>query len=163
MATQDFIRGHQAIAVAEQHVIDADDVVVAQFSVVELEVADAHRIIQREVHVVIQIRARGDDPVHESGLDGRHNAGTAHARWRQRAGEAHADGHVGREHAVREKLAAFFEARAVVGEKGFVHRVGQLLLAGDVFGPNALARHEFVPVGHFFFFSHSGVSKRSSR
>ena len=131
---EDFVGGHQAIAVAEQHVIDADDVVLAQLGVVKLEVADAHRIIQREVHVVIEIGAGGHNPVHETGLDERHDGRATHARWRERAGEAHADGDIRSEHFLREELAAFLEPRAVVGEKGFVHQVGELFLAGDVLG-----------------------------
>ena len=102
---QDFVGGHEAIAVAEQHVIDADDVVVAQLGVVELEAADAHGVVQREVHVVVEVGAGGDDPIHEAGLDERDDAGAAHAGGRERAREAHADGDVGAEHLLGEELA----------------------------------------------------------
>ena len=63
---QDLVGGHQAVAVAQQHVVDADDVVVAQVGVVHLEAADVHRVVQGEVQVVVEVRAGGDDPVHEA-------------------------------------------------------------------------------------------------
>ena len=40
---QDFVRGHQAVAVAQQDVIDADDVVVAQIGVIKEVAADMDR------------------------------------------------------------------------------------------------------------------------
>ena len=143
---QDLVGGHQAVAVAEQHVVDAHDVVVAQLGVVHLEAADAHRVVQREVQVVVEVRAGGDDPVHEAGLDQRHDGGAAQAGRRERAREAHADGDVRLQHLLGEELAAFLEPRAVVGEEGVVDEVGELLLAGEVLGQDALAGQVLVPV-----------------
>ena len=116
-----------------------------------LKLPRVNRVIQREVHVVIQIRAGGNDPVHETRLDQRDDAGAAEAGRRQRAGDAHADGHIGVEHAVGEKLAGFLEPRGVVGEENLVDDVGQLFLAGEVFRHDAFARHVFLLVRAMFF------------
>ena len=110
-----------------------------------LKLPDAHRIVQREVHVVVENRAGGDDPVDEAGLDERNDGGAAQAGRRQRAGEAHADGDIGLQHLLGEKLAAFLETRAVVGQKGVVDEVGELLLAGEILGQDALAGQDTCP------------------
>ena len=155
---QQFVRGHQAVGIRNHHVVNADEVVVAQVGVVELEAAAVDRIIQREVQVVVKIRAGGNDPVHESRLDERDDAGAAEAGGRERTGNAHADGHVRRKHPFGEKLARFLEPRGIVGEEHLVNDVGQLFLAGEVFRVDALARHVFLfmrtafflhPLGHF--------------
>ena len=70
---QDLVGRHQAIAVAQQHVVHAYDVVVAQLRVVHLEAAHAHWVVQREVQIVVQNRARGNDPVDEPRLDQRND------------------------------------------------------------------------------------------
>ena len=51
---QDLVGGHQAVAVAQQDVVDPDDVVIAQFGIVHHEAAHAHGIIQCEVQIVIE-------------------------------------------------------------------------------------------------------------
>ena len=66
---------------------------------------DVHGVVQGEVEVVVEVRAGGDDPVDEAGLDQRDDARSSPAGGRQRAGEAHADGHVGLEHLLREQPA----------------------------------------------------------
>ena len=48
--------------------------VVTQVGVVEFEAAGVDRVIQREVQIMVKIRAGGDDPVHEPGLDERDDA-----------------------------------------------------------------------------------------
>ena len=57
-----------------------------------------HREAEPEVRVVIEIRAGRDDPVDEAALDQRNERRHAEAGRRERAGERHADGHVGLEH-----------------------------------------------------------------
>src|SRR6266481_10020250 len=99
------------------------------------------RIIQSKMHVVVKIGASGHDPIYETGLDERDNAGTAESGRSQRAGNAHANRDVGIEHAVGEKLASFFEPSGVVREESFIDNVTQLFFAGEIFRHDALARH----------------------
>ena len=64
----------------------------------------------------------------------------------QRPGNAHANGDIGLEHLVGKELAAFLQARGVVGQKDIVHHVRQLLFARQVLGQDALAGHVLVLV-----------------
>ncbi len=156
---QNLVGCHQAVAIADQHVVHAHDVVVAQFRVVHLEATGVHRIVQREMHVVVKNRASGDDPVHESRFDQRHDGRAAQARRRQRAGKAHADGYVGIQHLLAEKLAALAETRAIVGQKRVVDDVRKLLLARQILGKNTRASQVFVAVRALLFlhpFRHFG-------
>jgi len=85
--------------------------------------------------VVIQIRAGGDDPIHEAGLDQRDQARLAEAGGGGRAGEADADEAVVRQHFLREELRRFAQPPAVVSEHDLVNEVG---------GGNVLAHAERV-------------------
>ena len=76
------------------------------------------------VEVVVEVRAGGDDPVHETGLHQRDDGGGAESGGGQRAGERQADGAVLGEHLVGVQAAGFPEAGGVVGLEGGVDQVG---------------------------------------
>ena len=99
------------------------------------------------VQIVIKIRAGGDDPVHEAGFHERNEADFPKARRRERAGEAHADEAVVRQHLFGEQLRRFAQAPAVVSEKGLVDQVG----GGNVF---ADAERIEARIGRKFVFCH---------
>ncbi len=90
--------GREQHVVVEEDVVDADDAFVAQHDVRLLRIPAVHREPEAEVRVVIEIRAGRDDPVDEPALDERNERRHAESRRRERAGERHADGHVGLEH-----------------------------------------------------------------
>ena len=58
--------GIQQHVVIEQHVVNANDAVVAQLDVIEKRRAGEKLHAEAVVQVVIKVRARGNDPVHEA-------------------------------------------------------------------------------------------------
>src|SRR6185503_17310068 len=60
---QQLVGGHQAVRVRNDDVIDANQVVIAEVDVIELEAARVDGIVQGKMHVVVQVRAGGDDPI----------------------------------------------------------------------------------------------------
>ncbi len=52
----------------EDDVVDADDAVPAQRHVVHVRGNPVQGEPERPVHVMVEVGARGDDPVHESGF-----------------------------------------------------------------------------------------------
>ena len=83
---------------------------------------------ESEMRIMIEICASRDDPVHEARLHERNQARLAQPGRRQRAGQAHADVAVLRQHFVRQQFGGLAEAPAVVGQKSLVDQVG----GGDV-------------------------------
>ena len=88
-----------------------------------------HREAEPEVRIVVEIRARGDDPVDESGLDERNERRHAEPGGSQRAGERESDGDVGLEHLLGEELRSLAQARGVVGEEGALDQIDDALLS----------------------------------
>src|SRR5262249_36029434 len=82
-----------------------------------------------EVRVVIEIRTRRDDPVHEAALDERNERGHAESGRRERARERHADSDVGLQHLFRVQATRFSEPRRVVREKRVVDQISRRLAA----------------------------------
>ena len=64
-----------------------------------------HREPDAEVGIVVQIGARGDDPVDEASFDQGNECGNAKPRRRQRACYRHADRDFRLQHALAEQLA----------------------------------------------------------
>src|ERR1017187_9867703 len=64
-------------AVVEQDVVNADDLAFTQFDVVEKRRAAIELHVEPVMDVVVKVGARGDDPVDETGLDERNEAGLA--------------------------------------------------------------------------------------
>jgi|GEM_PF-4133181 len=91
---------------------------------------------------MVEIRARGDDPVDESRLDERDERRHAKAGGGERAGEREADGDIGLEHFVGEELRGFAEAGGVVGEEGAFDEVDDGLGAVYAARVDALAAEE---------------------
>ena len=103
-----------------------------------------HRHAEAKVRVVIEIGARGHDPIHKSRFDQRDDRGHAETSGRHRAGEAHADGHVLVEHALGEQPASFRQAAGVVRQERVVDEIRHRLFARDRLRIDALAAQEFV-------------------
>ena len=123
--------GAEQHVVVEEDVVDAHDPLFAQHRIACLCIAAVHRQTEAEMRVVIEVRARGDDPVHESRLDERDERRHAESRRREGAGEGEADGDVGLEHLRREQLAGFAESCSVVRLEGAVDQVGGRLAPVD--------------------------------
>jgi hypothetical protein len=66
--------------VIEQHVVDPDDPLTAQLLVVLERVRSEQLHVQAVMDVVVEVRARRDDVVHEPALDQRHQARHADPR-----------------------------------------------------------------------------------
>ncbi len=94
--------GVEQDGVVEEDVVDADDVAFAQFDVVEKRRAAVQLHVEAVMDVVVEVGARGDDPVDEAGFDEGDEAGFAQAGRHERAGEADADQSVARQHLLRE-------------------------------------------------------------
>ena len=80
--------GAEQVLVVEDDVVDADDLVLAQLQVGEARPGLVQVHAEGEVRVVVEVRAGGDDPVDEAGLDERHEARHAQPGRRQRAARA---------------------------------------------------------------------------
>ena len=137
---QDIVGAHEHVVVVEQDVVDADHAIAPQLGIAHKGRPAPQRQVHRVVHVVVEVRAGGHDPVHEASLDQGNYGGAAQTRRSQRSCQAHAhrDPVVG-QHFFRKQAAAFAQAAGVVGEKGCVDEIRQALLARDRLGQNALA------------------------
>ena len=131
----------------KQHVVDADDALVVELDVVQERRAAMEREVQRVVEVVIEVRARADDKVHEPTVHQLHDA-PAQARRRECAGHRQPDRGVvlRQQHLVREDAARLANPGGVEGLKTFLYEMtdlgaalrpvvadglaGQVLLAG---------------------------------
>ena len=69
--------GAEQVFVVEDDVVDADDLVLAQLDVVHARPALVQVHAEGEMRVVVDVRARADDPVDEPGLDQGHQTGHA--------------------------------------------------------------------------------------
>ena len=87
------------------------------------------RHVQAVVQIVIKIGAGGNDPIHEPRAHERNQARFAQAGRRQRAGQAHADQAVARQHFFRQQLGRLAQAPAVVGQKRLIDQIG----GGNIF------------------------------
>jgi hypothetical protein len=92
-----------------------------------------------EVRVVVQVRARGDDPVDEAALDQWNERRHSESRRRERAGERHSDRDVGLEHLLDEQPACLAQSRRIVGEKRVVDQISSRLAPVDRAGFDAIA------------------------
>ena len=117
--------------VIEDDVVDADDVVLPQGVVVEVGPALVERQVEREVGVVVEVGAGGDDPVHEPGLDQRDQAAHAQPGGGQSPGERQADRAIGLEQLAGEDLADLAQPAGVVAQERVIDQVGGDLPAGD--------------------------------
>ncbi len=124
------VRREQHVVV-EKDVVDPDDAFVTQHDVGLLRIPAVHREAEAEVRVVIEIRARGDDPVDVPALDERNERRHSKPGRRERAGERHADGHVRLEHFSGEELTRFAQPRRVVGEERVVDQIRGRLRPAD--------------------------------
>ena len=129
----------QQDAVVEEDVVDADHALLAQLDVVHVERALVHAQAEAEVRVVVEVRARGDHPVHEAGLEQRDDRAHAEPRGGQGAGHRQPHGDVFLQHPLGEQPCALAQAGAVVGEKRRVDQVGGGFTSGDGGRVNALA------------------------
>ena len=100
--------------------------------------------VQSVMQIVIKIRARGNNPVHEAGLHQRNQTGFSQAGRSQRAGQAHADEAVVRQHFFREQLGRFAKTSAVVSQKRLIDQIS----SGNVF---ADAQRIQTRIGRKFF------------
>ena len=98
---------------------------LAEREVVEVGPALVERQVEGVVGVVVEVRARRDDPVDEPGLDQRDQAAHPQAGRSQGARERQADGAVGLEHLPGEDLADLAEPAGVVAEERLVDQVGR--------------------------------------
>ena len=137
------VRGQQHIVV-EENVVDPDDALLAQHDVIGERGAAVHRHAEAKVRVVIEIGARGDDPIDEARLDEWDDRGHAEPRGRHRAGEAHAHGDIVLEHALGEQPASVRQPARVVGQERVIDEVGHRLFSGDRLRIDALSPQEFV-------------------
>ena len=101
---------------------------------------------ESEVRVVVQIRARGDDPVDETGLDQRDERRHAEAGRRERASDGEPDGDVGSSIRVVSRLARLAQPRRVVREKRPVDQVCRDLTSRDAARIDACAGQEVRPI-----------------
>jgi hypothetical protein len=129
--------------VGEDDVVDADDALLAQFRVVDERRPLVEREVQAEVGVVVEVRAGGDDPVDEAGLDERDDAGDADAGGGEGAGQGHADRDAVADHLLGEEAAGVAQAAAVVGEEMAVDQFLDGESGGDGVGEDALPLQEF--------------------
>jgi hypothetical protein len=133
---------HERVGVEErvlgdEDVVDALDARAVELAVVHVEVALDDRQLQREVEVVVEIRARGDHQVHEPGLDHRLDR-AAHPGGGHRPGDRERDGRAGVDHSP-EQVAALGEPSAVEGAGAAVH-VDEILDAHAGAEPHRLDR-----------------------
>ena len=131
--------GAQQDVVVEEDVVDAHDAVLAQDGIACRWITTVHGQPKAEVRVVVEVRARRDDPVDEARLDERDDRRHAQPRRRERAGEGEADRDVVVQHLLGEELAGLPEPRRVVGEEGSVDQVGGGLAAVDAAWRDAAA------------------------
>ena len=115
---------HERVGVEErvlgdEDVVDALDAGLVQLLVVHVEVSLDDRQLQREVEVVVQVRARRDDEVDEAGLDHRLDR-AAHPRGRHRARHGERDRRARIDHPA-EQIAALREPAAVEGAGAAIH------------------------------------------
>ena len=94
-----------------------------------LRSAAVHGEPEAEVRVVIQVRARRNDPVDEPRLDQRDERSHPQPRRSERAGDRQADRHVRLEHRVRVELARLPQPRRVVRQKCPVDQICTTRLA----------------------------------
>ena len=127
----------QQYIIVKQHVVNADDSLVAQLHVVEKGRPGKKVHAESVVEVVVKIRAGRDDPVHKTGLHQRHDRRRSEPGRGERPGERHADRPVFGEHFFGEKAAALREARAVVGLECAVDQIAHAHVFRDRFRQQA--------------------------
>ena len=114
----------------KEHVVDADDPLLVQRDVIDERGAAMEREVQRMVQVVIQVRARADDEIHQAAvhhLD--HAAADAGRRHGARDGQADGRVFVGIEHLLRKDAARFGQTGGVERLKSLVNQVTDFLAA----------------------------------
>ena len=107
------VRGKQDVVV-EENVVDAHDALLSQHDVALGRVSPVHGEAETEVRVVIQVGARGDDPVDEPGLDEWNEATHAESGRRECPGERETDGDIALEHLVGEQVTSLAQPARVV-------------------------------------------------
>jgi hypothetical protein len=115
--------GREEDVVVEEDVEDAHDPLFAQHHVVHVRASLVHREPDAEMRVVVEIRTRGDDPVHEAVLEERDQARPAQASRSERATQREADRDVRLQHLLDQEPASLAEPRGVVSEERAVHEL----------------------------------------
>jgi hypothetical protein len=92
------IVGTQQHIVVEKNVIDADDTFAPKDSIVNERASTMQFLADRKVSVVVQVRSRAHNPIHEASFHQWDDARAPQASRSERAGETHSNGHVGLEH-----------------------------------------------------------------
>ncbi len=108
-----------------------------------------HREPESEVRIVVQVRARRDDPVDEPGFDQRDQRCHAEAGRRERASDRESDRHVRFQHSGRQQLAGLAQPCRVVCEKRPLDQVCRELTSRDGAGIDACAGQEVRPIAGF--------------
>ena len=90
--------GVEQNVVVEEDVVNADDPAFAEVDVVEERRAAVELHIEAVMDVVVEVGARGDDPVDEAGFDEGDETGNAQAGGHERPRETDADQTVAGQH-----------------------------------------------------------------
>ena len=80
-----------------------------------------HGEANSKVRVVIEIGARGNDPVDETGFDEWNECGNSETGGCQRTCQRKADRDLGLQHFLCKELTRLAQSRGVVGKEGFVN------------------------------------------
>ena len=110
---RDEIVGLEKDVLVEDDVVDADDAVTAQRDVVHQWRDPVQGETERPMDVVVEVGARGDDPVDEARLHEGNECGVAESRRGQSPADREADGDVGGEHLVGKDVAGFPQTPAL--------------------------------------------------
>ena len=113
------VRAEQVLVVKDD-VVDADHLVLAQLQIVEPGARLMHVHAQGKMGVVIEIRARADNPINETRLEQRDQTRDAKPCGRQGATKRKTHRRVVRKDFRGEQAAGFAQAAGVVRKKGFV-------------------------------------------
>jgi hypothetical protein len=129
----------------KQHVVDSNHAVFVQLHIVQERRAAPQREVQRVVEIVIQVRARRDDEVHQPAIHQLDHA-AAEAGRRHGSGNRQPDCRVALrgQHLVCEDLARLGQAAGVERLKSFVDQTPDIRAAGRPVIANGLARQELL-------------------
>src|SRR5262245_29342997 len=89
-------------------------------------VALVHREADAEVRIVVEVCARGNDPINKSGFDEWNQSGDTETSRCKCTGQGKTYRNFRFKHLSGEQLAGFAQPGGVVGKKGFVDQVGNL-------------------------------------
>ena len=101
-----------------------------------------HREAEPEVRVVIEIRARRDDPIHEPGFYERNKRRHAQASRRERARDRQTDRHIRIKHLSGEQLTGLAKTSGIVGEVSALDEISYRFFSIDATWIDALSLEE---------------------